>query len=252
MSENKNERGRPLTKYDEKELYAIVYHYRENVKPQGDIKYLQLHKYHLELHKEQPDICSRIYSEDFWRKKGQPGRAIIDIVNQIRTVTLVDANNNKKDIPNVVDVVYKYSKDPEKLIKHLIPLENEVRRSIETERKLKEKNEEMKKQLDKEKDDKRELRNQIELLKECIFKQFHYSVSLGTPLENILDMNNKNKRIKRALEEAWNGPQDFYKEMEIFQQQVTNDISSKTNVVSITDSKSKPKKSVADEFRDRF
>jgi hypothetical protein len=110
MSEEKKGRGRPATKYDEKELYGIINHYRENVKPQGDIKYLQLYQYHLELHKERPDICSRTYSEDFWRKKGQPGREAIDTANEIRTVTLVDGNNNKKDIPNVVDVVNKYSR----------------------------------------------------------------------------------------------------------------------------------------------
>lgn len=253
MSEKKKRRGRPSTKFDEKELYAIVYYYREEIMPQGDIKYLQLHKYHLELHKERPDICSRTYSEDFWRKQGQPGREIIDNVNQIRVVTLVDSNNYNKDIPNVVDVVNKYSRNPEKLIKHLIPLENEVRRSIETERKLKKKNEELKEQLEKENVDKRELRNQVELLKECIFKQFHYSVSEGTPIENLLNINNMNKRIKRALEDAWNEPQDFYKELERFQQQVTNyDVTNKMNVVSITDTKGKSSKTVADEFKGRF
>jgi len=100
MSKEKKRRGRPATIYDEAELYAIIKHYRGNVKPHGDIEYVKLYRYHLELHKERPDICSRTYSEDFWRKKGQPGRKVIDTANEIRTVTLVDGNNNKKDIPN--------------------------------------------------------------------------------------------------------------------------------------------------------
>ncbi|USK80101.1 hypothetical protein LHV56_25560 [Peribacillus frigoritolerans] len=252
MSKVKKGRGRPATKYDEKEIYAIVNHYRKNVKPQGDIKYLQLYQYHLELHKERPDIYSRIYSEDFWRKRGQPGRAAIDTANQIRTVTLVDGNNNKKDIPNVVDVVNKYVKDPERLIKHLQPLENEVRRSIQKERELKQKNEDLQQQIKQEKENKRELREQVERLKECIFKLFHYSDKDGTPLENLLDMNNKNKRIKRALDEAFSKPQDFYTELESSQQQTINEVTSKDNVVSLTDAKNKPKRTLADDFKGRF
>ncbi|UYY98657.1 hypothetical protein OJ967_25445 [Peribacillus frigoritolerans] len=252
MSKVKKGRGRPATKYDEKEIYAIVNHYRKNVKPQGDIKYLQLYQYHLELHKERPDIYSRIYSEDFWRKRGQPGRAAIDTANQIRTVTLVDGNNNKKDIPNVVDVVNKYVKDPERLIKHLQPLENEVRRSIQKERELKQKNEDLQQQIKQEKENKRELREQVERLKECIFKLFHYSDKDGTPLENLLDMNNKNKRIKRALDEAFSNPQDFYTELESSQQQTINELTSKDNVVLLTDAKNKPNRTLADDFKGRF
>ena len=252
MSEKKKGRGRPATKYNEQELYAIVNHYRKNIKPQGDIKYLQLYHYHLELHKERPEICSRTYSEDFWRKKGQPGRAVIDNANKIRTVILVDGNNNKKDIPNVVDVVDKYAKDPERLIKHLQPLENEVRRSIQKERELKQKNEDLKQQIKQEKEDKRELREQIERLKESIFKLFHYGDKDGTPLENLLDVNNKNKRIKRALEEAFSKPQSFYTELENFQQQTTIEITKKDNVVSLNDSKNKQKRTLADDFEGRF
>ncbi|KAB0443976.1 hypothetical protein [Lysinibacillus fusiformis] len=252
MSEKKKERGRPSTKYNEKELYAIVYHYRENVRPQGNIKYLQLYKYHLELSVERPDICSGTYSEDFWRKKGQPGREIIDIVNKIRTVTLVDCNNNNKDIPNVVDVVHKYLKDPEKLIKHLTPLENEVRRSIDTERKLKEKNEELKHQLKQEIEIKRELREQVLNLKECIFKLFHYSDKDGTPIENLLNMNNKNLRIKRALDEAFSFPQNFYTELENFQQQEANIVIKKDNIISLNSINNKPKRTIEDDFEGRF
>ncbi|RDW16121.1 hypothetical protein CWR48_18215 [Oceanobacillus arenosus] len=254
MIEKKNSRGRPSIKYEEEELYAIVYHYRENIRVQGDIKYLQLYKYHLHLHKERPDICSKTYSEDFWRKKGQPGREVIDTVNLVRTVTLVDSNNNKKDIPNVVDLVGKYSKKPDRLISHLIPLENEVRRSIRKEKELKQKNEELKAQLQVEKEAKKALNEQIRLLKECIIKQFHYSEKEGIPLENLLNLNNKNKRIQRALDEAWSNPQSFYKDFEHFQegqQQLTNVTISKDNIVNITDTKS-AKKTVADEFAGRF
>lgn len=245
-------RGRPETVYDENELYAIINHYREKVKPFGDIEYLKLYRYHLELHKERSDICKKTYSEDFWRKKGQPGRKVIDTANEIRTVTLVDGNDNKKDIPNVVDVVNKHLKNPEKLIKHLLPLENEVRRSIQRERALKQKNEELKEQIKKEKEDERELREEVGRLKECIFKLFRYSDKDGTPLENLLDMNNKNKRIKRALDEAFSKPQDFYIELKNYHQLSTNEVTNKDNVLSLPESKNKKKRTLADDFAGRF
>lgn len=251
MSNEKINRGRPSTKYDEKELWAIIAHYRDNIKHQGDIKYLQLYKYHLELHKDRPDICRKTYSEDFWRKKGQPGREIIDTANQVRTVTLVDSNNDRKDIPNVVDLVHKYSKNPERLIKHLIPLENQVRRSIEKEREQNLKNDKLLEQLNQEKKIKKQLNEQISRLQESILKLFHYSSPDGTPLENLLDMNNKNKRIKRALEEAWSNPQGFYTEIENIQKgQISKNAFNRDNIVSFSDSNKN--RTLADDFNGRF
>lgn len=248
MSKMKKNRGRPSTKYDEQEIYAVINHYRKNICPHGDIKYLQLYRYHLKLHNEHPEICSRIYSEDFWRKKGQPGREAIENANKIRTVTLVDANNNKKDIPNVADVVDKYSTEPERLIKHLQPIENELRRSIQKERELKKKNEDLKIKLEEERKNKRKLREQTELLQESIFKLFHYSDKDGTPLENLLDLNNKNKRIENALEEAFSSPQRFYTKFEEYYQKTSN----KHNVVALDSKKNKKNKSLSDDFDGLF
>jgi hypothetical protein len=245
-------RGRPETVYNENELYRIINHYREKVKPYGDIEYLKLYRYHLELHQERPDICKKTYSEDFWRKKGQPGRKVIDTANEIRTVSLEDGNDNKKDIPNVSDVVYKHLKNPDKIIKHLLPLENEVRRSVQLERALKMKNEELKAQIKQVKEEKRVLSKQVGRLKECIFKLFRYSDKDGTPLENLLDLNNKNKRIKRALDEAFSRPQDFYTEFENFQQDATNEVTNKDNVISLTEAQNSPKRTIADDFAGRF
>lgn len=256
MSKEKKRRGRPATFYDEAELYAIVNHYRENVKPHGDIEYVKLYRYHLELHKEHPNICSRTYSEDFWRKKEQPGRKVIDTANEIRTVTLVDGNNNIKDIPNVVDVVNKYLKNPEMLIKHLQPLENEVRRSVRKERELKQKNSELKQQLEQEKAKRRDLNDKVKEHQTLLLKLFCYSDKEGTPLENLLDLNNKNKRIKRALDEVFDTPQDFYTEFTNFQQEITNNVTNKDsiedNIVSLTNAKKKKERTLADDFNGRF
>lgn len=211
-----------------------------------------MYRYHLELHKERPDICSRTYSEDFWRKKEQPGRKAIDTANEIRTVTLVDGNNNKKDIPNVVDVVNKYLKNPEMLIKHLQPLENEVRRSVQKERELKQKNSELKQQLEQEKAKRIDLNDKVKEYQTLLLKLFCYSDKEGTPLENLLDLNNKNKRIKRALDEVFDTPQDFYMELTSFQQQTTNDEINNDNIVFLTDGKNKKERTLADDFQGRF
>lgn len=244
-------RGRPGTIYIEEELYAIIKHYRENVKPHGDIEYLKLYRYHLDLYKERPDICSKTYSEDFWRKKGQPGRKVIDTANEIRTVTLVDGNNNKKDIPNVVDVVNKHLKNPEILIKHLQPLENEVRRSIQKERILKQKNEDLKHKLEKEIERRRKLSYKIVQFQKLLFKLFRYSDVDGTPIENLIDLNNKNKRIKKALEEVFDTPQAFYTELNDFQQHSNNDVI-RDNVLPLTNAKKKNERTLGDDFEGRF
>ncbi|MCZ0871249.1 hypothetical protein [Peribacillus sp. AS_2] len=241
--------GRKRLEYNQAELYRIIKHYRENVKPHGDIEYRKLYRYHLELHKMRPDICSKTYSDDFWRKKGQPGREAIDTANKIRMVTLVDGNDNIKDIPNVVDVVNKYQNKPELLIKHLQPLENEVRRSIQKERALKEKCDALKQELEQEKEKRRELKDKIVKYQDLLFKLFRYSDVNGTPLENQLDMNNKNKRIKKALDEVFDTPQDFYTS---FEEQKTNKATKEDNIVPFTDVNKKKKRTLADDFDGRF
>lgn len=242
---NKRSKGRPAIKYNESEIYAIINHYRKNVQSQGQIKYLQLYRYHIELYKNHPEICSKVYSEDFWRKKGQPGRIAIDSVNKIKTINLLlDDNSNEKFIPNVVSVVDKYENNPEKLIKHLQPLENEISKSIKIEAELKERNEKLKNELKFKIKKEREMKEQIDNLKDTIFKLFHYSDQEGIPLDNLLDMNNKNKRIKKALEEAFDTPQNFCLEIYEYRKQV----SSMENVVPLN----KKKQTLLDEFEDKF
>lgn len=241
---NKRSKGRPTIKYNESEIYAIINHFRKNVQSQGQIKYLQLYRYHKELYKNHPEICSKVYSEDFWRKKGQPGRIAIDNANKIKTVSLLDDNNGEKFIPNVVSVVDKYENKPEKLIKHLQPLENEIRKSIKIETELKEKNEKLKNELKFKIEQEREMKEQIDNLKETIFKLFHYSDQKGIPLDNLLDMNNKNKRIKKALEEAFEDPQNFYLEIYEYREKISN----MENVVHLN----KKNQTLLDEFEDKF
>jgi len=150
----------------------------------------------------------------------------------------------------MVDVVNKHLNNPEMLIKHLLPLENEVRRSIQKERELKQKNSELKQQLEQEKAKRRESNDKIKEYQTLLFKLFCYSDKEGTPLENLLDLNNKNKRIKRALDEVFDTPQAFYTEFKSFQQQTTNNVANKDNIVSLTNAKKK--RTVADDFEGRF
>lgn len=258
MSKEKKSQGAPKTDYDEAELYAIVGDYRDNVKPIGMLSYAEIHRHNQKLFEEKSDICKKNYSVDFWKRVGQPGRKVVDEANDIRKTTLVDANNNKKDIPNVTDVVNKYIKDPERLIKHLLPLESEVRRSIATERKLKEKNTKLINEIENLKKEKRELKELKKSYENLIYQLFYYSDKDGTPLENLLDINNKNRRIKGALEEAFKPGhiQDFYFEVSNYKEKSTEhselENSKNSNLISLSDEKFKKGRSIMDDFDGLF
>ena len=215
-------RGRKPSKYSEKELYAIIDAYRKEVQPSGEIAYMDLYRYHLELHKKRPDICSNTYKESFWRKKDQPGREAIDTENRNSISYIMEGDENKREIPNVVEVIDRYIKKPEIMKKHLLVLENNYRKSLKKETELKNKNDDLNKKLNSEKEKRWELENKVDLLQNLAFKLFRYGDVEDGLLENMLNLNNENKRIKQALEEVFDSPSEFFTEVSKSQKSINN------------------------------
>lgn len=247
---SKKRKGRPSLEYDEQELYKIVQHFRENVRPTGLIKYAEIYRYHIELHEKNPELYSKTFSQDFWKREGQPGRKVIDTANAIRTLNIVRENEIETTIPNIIDVIDRYANNKEKLHTHLNPIVVELRRITRENDTLNDKMDKLKIQLINEKEEKRRLMEKVSILEETLAKLFYYSEKKGTPLENLLDINNANKRIKRALIKAFD-----YDSLPDFYFKVTNDYASEAgeplsseNVVPFK----KPNKSIVDEYKDRF
>lgn len=154
--------------------------------------------------------------------------------------------NEEVVVPNVVDAVHKFHGDKDMLIKHLKPLETELTRSIEIERKQKIKTEEYQEKYEKEKLKRMEAEERSMKLQDALFKMFRYSASDDTPLENQLRTGKtKTKRVMNALEKIFNSPMEFY---ELFEEK--RKIQS-TKVVSMEDSM-RNKKTLLDDFKGKF
>ncbi|MGG0569091.1 hypothetical protein ABE033_10355 [Priestia megaterium] len=243
-------RGRNRTKYNEQELYAIIDAFRKERQQNGEIAYMDLYRFHLELHKKSPDIYPRTFKESFWRRDGQPGRQAIDTENKNSMSYIVEGDENKRDIPNVVEVVDRYHNNPEILKKHLLVLENTIRKSIKKEMELTKIKEGLENQLKVLKEQKKEIDEKNTQLQNLLYKFFRYSDIKDGLLENKLNLNNKNRVIKRALEEVFVTPTEFYDSLDSYIE-AYNDDSSK-NAVPIRKLNKRKEPTLGDDFEGMF
>ncbi|MFD1036928.1 hypothetical protein ACFQ3N_00600 [Virgibacillus byunsanensis] len=236
--------GRKPKEYSKETIYNMIHQYKEETGIIGKVKYLDMYRYNHQLYNS--GKCTERYSEDFWRKKGRPGREAIDVANQLASQKLRTSYNEEVVVPNVVDAVHKFHGDKDMLIKHLKPLEAELTKSIERERKQKIKMEEYQDKYEKEKAKRKEAEELSMSLQDALFKMFRYSASDEVPLENQLKTGKtKTKRVMNALENIFNSPTEFYNMFEE-KRKIQN-----TKVVSMEDS-IRNKKTLLDDFKGKF
>jgi hypothetical protein len=161
--------GRRLT-LTKDEVNIAISLFKNEVKPSGIIKPMEIHKFCEELF--QQGRVSSLPTYEFWKKKDRLGRQLIDQRNQIDTVVLTNSNGKDLTIPNVTDLVEKKYKNKNELIESLIPLENHLRNSLKREHKLKTKIDNLEAELSVVKLSKKESINEIEKLQNLVFNLY--------------------------------------------------------------------------------
>ena len=110
------------------------------------------------------------------------GRKVIDVANRIRTEKIVSSKPKTTEIHNLVDVIDRYSNNPEKLFTHLETLVIELCSSTKELSSLQEENAKLKSSVIELKEETSYLQQQVRLLEESLSKLFYYSDKKGTPL----------------------------------------------------------------------
>ncbi|MEE1130897.1 MAG: hypothetical protein UHX00_04605 [Caryophanon sp.] len=161
--------GRRLT-ISKEEVNTIISLFKNEVKPSGLIKPMEIHKYSEALFQQKR--ISALPAYEFWKKKDRLGRQLIDLRNQIDTVTLKKSDGNDITIPNITDLVQKKHNNIDDLIESLLPLENHLRSSFKREHDLKIKCEKLESELSQAKLSNKESHQELEKMQNLIFNLY--------------------------------------------------------------------------------
>lgn len=221
MSKTNLGRKNVLSKNEVKE---IIYKYQQEENVLGKIKSMEVYRFTQRLY-EKGEI-SVLPSSDFWRRTGRLGKEMINESNKVITHKFSTTEGKEIVVPSIIDLIYKHKKEPERLIKMLLPLETQLDKSLIREKKLKEK---LDTQIDKNKD----LEGRLMEIQDLLFRLMRYSAKNDSKLKNLLNTGStKTDFVSKAANLMFND-YHWYKELEKNEEN--------SNVVSFNESTSKPK-----------
>jgi hypothetical protein len=170
---------------------------------------------------------------------------MIDKANNVFTSKPSTSDFLNDNVPNLADIVNKHYDDKETLIRELIVIERKFYKNIERSRALELKLTEDEGRLQEYKSKLSESENRCDDLQDVLFKLLSYSSNKEVPIVNHLDTGHKQTAIvKKALENIFSNPSDFYNWYETNQKITEN---TTDNVIPL-----KKEKTLADEFSDIF
>jgi hypothetical protein len=218
----------------EHEVKEILYKYQKEENVMGKIKSMAVYRFTEQLYKK-GEICV-LPSSDFWRRTGRLGKEKIDEANKVLTHRFSTTEGKEIVVPSIIDLIYKHQKNPERLIKMLLPFETQLEKSLTREKQFKEK---LDKQLEKSKD----LEERLMQTQDVLFRFMRYSAKNDNKLKNLLSTGGtKSDFVSKAAALMF---QDYhwYEKLE--------NIEEDNNIVSLNESTSKPKL-LKDTFKNKF
>lgn len=231
------------TKLTENEVNELIYLFKTENQMNGKIKYNDL--YHFNKKLVQQGRFPTAAGEDFWRKKNRLGRIMIDKANNVFASKPFTSDFPNDNVPNLAGIVNKHYDDKETLIRELIVIERKFYKNIERSKALELKLTESEGRLQEYKSKLSESENRCDNLQDVLFKLLRYSSNKEVPIVNHLDTGHKQTTIvKKALENIFSNPSDFYNWYEAKQETSRNKTG---NVIPL-----KSEKTLADEFSDIF
>jgi hypothetical protein len=218
----------------ENEVKEIIYKYQQEENVMGKIKSLEVYRFTERLY-EKGEV-NVLPSSDFWRRTGRLGKEKIDEANKVITHKFSTTEGKEIVVPSIIDLIYKHQKEPEKLIKMLLPFETQLDKSLTREKILKEK-------LDKQIEKNKELEDRFNQIQDLLFRFMRYSVRSDSNLRNLLNTGStKTDFVLKAADLMF---KDYYwfKELE--------DSDEESSLININDHKDKPKL-LKDTLKSRF
>lgn len=193
-----NKKGRP-SKYNNpdtlKKLQDLVFLYKKE-NPSGIIRISHMVRFSKKMNDLNSDVYP-FYSKDVW---SEYGRTFIDEANEPVRTTISTDEDVSIELPNICDIVQKYSNNQGKLLEYLLPVEQMLHEAMYENRKLKEAKLKQEESVEELKQNKKHLEELVKYYEKFILTMSHdsYRKEFEGMLKNQISVN-ANERNKNAM-----------------------------------------------------
>lgn len=208
--------GRPK-KYEmdsnsEKKIIALIKDYNKNHNPYPTIKYKHIWEYSLRLYEQELFPVKTSY--DFWKRKGRPGRELVDTVNALQNKKIFISKTERIDVIDLKDLVAKYGgKNKDILWENIEPYDKHINGFMERINKLENENLKLSKELLQLEKNNKKLINTNRKLQDLLLSMFTYS-NKENELANMINTGqSKSDLINIALRNTFESPEAFVLEL---------------------------------------
>lgn len=196
----------------EKKIIDLIREYNNNHNPHSTIKYKHIWEYSLRLYEQ--NLFSIKTSYDFWKRKGRPGRELVDTVNALQNKKIYISKTERIDLIDLKDLIAKYGgKNKDILWDNIEPYDQHINGFIERINKLENENIKLNKELLQNEDALRKLNETNNKLQNLLLSMFTYS-NKENELANMINTGqSKSPLINMALENTFENPEAFVLEL---------------------------------------
>jgi len=208
--------GRPkkykMDSNSEKKIIDLIKEYNKNHNPYPTIKYKHIWEYSLRLYEQELFFIKTSY--DFWKRKGRPGRELVDTVNALQNKKIYISKTERIDLINLKDLIAKYGgKNKDILWDNIEPYDKHINGFIEKINKLENENIKLNKELLQNKNNLKKLNDTNKKLQNLLLSMFTYS-NKENELANMINTGqSKSSLINMALEDTFENPEAFVLEL---------------------------------------
>lgn len=228
--------GRPKKYEVNEELKQEILHllriYNQSHNPYPKIKYKHIWEHVTTLYKQGKFPIKTSY--DFWKKKDRIGRQLVDTVNTIQSQKVSLSKSVKLDLINIKELIDKYGgKNKALLWEYLEPYDRHLYNIANKIKQLEDKNDKLQNKLNKQDSTIQVLKKQNNRIQKSLLAMFTYS-NKENELVNMLNTGtSKSKIVNLALQDTFENPTSFIKELEKHVQSYTMEQSHSSKVVSL-------------------
>lgn len=211
-------RGRKSKIFPQSDIDNIIYHFNQEEKVTGLIKYSEVYRFANKLY-EKGEIPYKL-SEDYWRREGRQGKETVDKVNKLYETTLTNKTTHEVEIyVDTEECVNKFFSGKPSDKKRLIQALKLNEKKAKDAGKYLSKIEDLKQEVSTHKNTIKELSALVEQQQMILFSWFNASLKSDVPLINLITTGkSRHPMVDLFFETTFSNPMEGYEKFEEYRE----------------------------------